>query len=81
MADAGIKMTLGAEKTGKGRRMRGKSFHSLRHTMISRLANEGVNADVRKTIAGHGSDSAHKRYVHLSLESQRKAVADMGRLS
>ena len=74
MKAAGIDREKGQEKKGKGRQTRAKSFHSLRHTMISRMANAEVSADVRKAIAGHSTDSAHQRYTHLSLDAQRQAI-------
>jgi integrase len=74
MAKAGIDRGKGEGKKGKGRQTRAKGFHSLRHTMISRMANAEVSADVRKAIAGHSTDTAHRRYTHLSLDAQRRAV-------
>jgi integrase len=74
MVKAGIDRERGEEKKGKGRRTNAKSFHSLRHSMISRMANAEVSADVRKAIAGHSSDEAHKRYTHLSLDAQRRGI-------
>ena len=40
---------------------RGRSFHSLRHTFISLLAN-------------HDTESAHKIYTHLEIKKLREAV-------
>lgn len=77
LAKAGVKVALGKEREGKGRRWRSKGFHSLRHSMISRMANASVPADVRKQIAGHGSDEAHRKYTHLKLDTQRRAVEGM----
>ena len=62
------------KRTGKGRTFRALGFHSLRHSFISRLANANISADVRKSIAGHSSDAAHNRYVHLELDTQRRAI-------
>jgi integrase len=77
MHRAGVVVKLGREKKGKGRQTQSKGFHSFRHTMISRMADEAVPADVRKAIAGHSSDEIHNRYVHLSLDAQRKAISKM----
>ncbi|MEI8234763.1 MAG: site-specific integrase [Verrucomicrobiota bacterium] len=77
MKKAKIAVPMGAEKTGKGRRTRTKGFHALRHSSISRMANAGTSADVRKEIAGHSSDAVHRRYTHLSLDAQRGAVEKM----
>lgn len=81
MVKAGVGRERGEEKEGRGRRTCAKSFHSLRHSMISRMANAQVSADVRKAIAGHASDSAHKRYTHLSLGAQRVAIDAMPSLA
>jgi integrase len=77
MAKANIAIPMGEARTGKGRTFRGKGFHSMRHTMISRMANADVSSDVRRAIAGHASDAAHRRYTHLKLETQRRAVEGM----
>lgn len=80
MVKAKIRPPLGVEKQGSGRRFRALGFHSLRHTLISNLANAAVPSDVRKEIAGHSSDATHARYVHLDLELQRKAISLLPRL-
>ena len=77
MKKAQIAVPMGAEKTGKGRRTRAKGFHALRHSSISRMANAGTSADVRKEIAGHSSDAVHRKYTHLSIDTQRAAVAQL----
>jgi integrase len=76
MTRAGLKTALGEAKSGKGRRFRSQSFHSLRHSFISRLANAEVGPDVRKELTGHSSssDEIHRRYTHLDLSLQRKAI-------
>lgn len=80
MDRAGIVVAPGEARTGKGRTFRTKGFHALRHTMISRMANADVSQDVRRAIAGHASDAAHERYVHLNVETQRRAVDRMPKL-
>jgi integrase len=78
MAAANIRAPVGTEKQGKGRRFRALGFHSFRHTLISNLANADISADVRKEIAGHSSDEIHRRYVHLELSAQRRAIQRIG---
>jgi len=68
---------LGVEKEGKGHRFRALGFHSLRHFFVSRLANSEVSPDVRKQIVGHSSDEIHRRYTHLHLSLQQKAIAQL----
>lgn len=81
MKKAGVEVPIGEKRTGRGRTFRAKGFHSLRHTMVSRMANEDVPADVRRAIAGHASDAAHERYVHLKVDTQRRAVKKMPKLA
>lgn len=77
MNKAGITVPVGVEKEGKGRQFRSLSFHSLRHSFISRLANKEISADVRKELVGHSSDEIHQRYTHLDLSLQRKAIGQL----
>jgi integrase len=41
-----------------------RSFHSLRHTFASWLAEADVHADVRQKLTGHSSSKIHQRYTH-----------------
>jgi integrase len=41
-----------------------RSFHSLRHTFTSWLANADVQADVRQRLTGHTSAGIHAKYTH-----------------
>ena len=77
---AGIDREQGAARKGKGRRFSALSFHSLRHTMISRLANSDAPEAVTKAMSGHSTDEAHRRYVHLDTEAQSRVVAKAPRL-
>jgi integrase len=77
MNKAGIAVPVGVEKKGKGRQFRALGFHSLRHSFISRLANKEISADVRKELVGHSSDEIHRRYTHLDLSLQRKAIGQL----
>lgn len=77
MEGAGVYAPLGVEKKGKGRRFRALGFHSLRHSFISRLLNSDVLPDVRQELAGHTSDEAHRRYCHLDLATQRRAIGKL----
>jgi len=74
MQRAGVRVPLGEKKHGKGRRFKALGFHSTRHALISNLSNADVSSDVRKKIAGHSSDEVHRRYVHLELSAQRRAI-------
>lgn len=77
---AGIDREQGEARRGKGRRFSALSFHSLRHTMISRLANSDAPEAVTKAMSGHSTDEAHRRYVHLDTEAQSRVVAKAPKL-
>jgi integrase len=53
-----------------------RSFHSLRHTFASWLANADVHADVRQKLTGHSSSRIHQRYSHHDVALDR-AVASL----
>jgi integrase len=57
---------------GLGRR----SFHSLRHTFASWLAEADVHADVRQKLTGHSSSRIHAKYSHHD-EALDRAVASL----
>jgi len=80
MKKAKIERGAGEKKKGEGRTFNAFGFHSLRHTMVSRLANSDAPEAVRKAMAGHSSDAAHQRYIHLDLSAQEKVVAAAPRL-
>ena len=63
------------ERVGKGRTVRSKSFHSLRHTFVSQLANSGVASELRQRLVGHSDAGVHKKYTHTELQLLRDAVA------
>ena len=52
-----------------------KSFHSLRHTFVSRLAERGVSPLVIQSMSGHSTMLMTERYSHIGLEAKRKALA------
>lgn len=72
MAKAGIAGRRLRE--GRGRKTSSLSFHSLRHSMNSALANAGVDREVRKALTGHLDDRSHDLYTHHSEDSLRAAI-------
>lgn len=52
----------------------GVTFHVLRHSFGSRLAQAGVNPEVIRTLMGHGSYAMTARYMHLAPGNLRAAV-------
>jgi integrase len=59
MEKAGITGRITAA-SGKGRAVASKSFHSLRHTFVSALANNGVASELRQRLVGHSDSGVHK---------------------
>lgn len=60
---------------GKGKRKFSKrSFHSLRHSANSEMANKGVAQEVRMKVTGHKSVREHEKYTHHEMDTLRKAV-------
>jgi integrase len=58
-----------------GRSVSALSFHSLRHSFSSILANAGVSEERRMALTGHKSRDMHQHYSHHELEQLQKAVA------
>jgi integrase len=81
MEKAGIKgRTLRGGDGGKGRTTSSLSFHSLRHTFNSALANAGVPQELRQKLTGHASIAMNNKYTHHELETLRGAVAKLPRV-
>lgn len=51
-----------------------RSFHSLRHTYNSALANADVSQEVRRKLVGHASDEVNDIYTHLDVAVFREAI-------
>jgi integrase len=64
-------------RQGKGRSTNSKTFHGLRHSFISQLANAGVASEIRQKLAGHASAEVHGIYTHHDIETLRAAVAKL----
>jgi integrase len=50
------------------------SFHSLRHSFTSLLANAGVSEETRMALTGHTTREMQQRYTHRELTLLRDAV-------
>jgi integrase len=66
-------------REGKGRATNKKTFHSLRHTFISQLANAGVSPDIRQLLAGHADAKIHALYTHHQIAALRGAIERLPR--
>jgi integrase len=81
MEKAGVEAGVARVKAGaKGRSFSLRTFHSLRHSFISALANSGVSSELRRRLSGHASEEMHAVYTHHELETIRRAVTSIPRL-
>ena len=75
MKRAGVTGSLIRKAKGKsGHNLSGLTFHSLRHTFISAMANRGVAEELRKEIVGQTTGAVHKIYTHHEAERLRSAI-------
>jgi integrase len=81
MEKAGIEAGVAREKLGaKGKTLSVRSFHSLRHSFVSALADAGVSAELRRKLAGHSTEAMGEHYTHREFETIREAIAAIPRL-
>jgi integrase len=73
MEKAGIG-TMRTEASG-GRTLSRLSFHSLRHSFNSAMANAGIAQEIRQKLTCRTSTETNKVYTHHELEPLRPAVA------
>lgn len=66
-----------AKEGSKGRTVRSLTFHSLRHSFNSAMANAGVSQEIRMKLTGHTSADMNKGYTHLELEPLRTAISSI----
>ena len=63
---------------GQGKRKFSQlSFHSLRHSFNSLLANNGVDQEIRMALVGQTTKAINKDYTHLDLNKLRGAMAKL----
>jgi integrase len=74
MKKAGVEGKITQHAKG-GRALSNLSFHSLRHSFNSALANAGVSQEIRQKLTGHASAEMNKLYTHHELEPLRAAIA------
>ncbi len=68
-------------KGSGNRKVSKRSFHALRHSFTSALANAGVAPELRMKLTGHKSESVHAGYTHHELETLRAAVGKLPAIS
>jgi integrase len=77
MERAGVAAGTAREAKGRGRSVSLRSFHSLRHSYISRLASVGVGIETRQSLVGHSTADQTRHYTHAEIQSLRDAVAKL----
>jgi integrase len=63
-----------AKGRGTKRQLSPLSFHSIRHTSVSKLKNAGVSNAVAQDIVGHASEAVSRQYTHIESDTRRKAL-------
>lgn len=67
---------------GKGKQKFNRlTFHSLRHSFNSELANAGVHPEIRMRLTGHSSFDMNDRYTHQALKPLETAMSFMPSLN
>lgn len=78
MGHAGIDRRTTRQGTKGGQRAQhARSFHALRHSLTSTLANLDVSEEIRRRIVGHESAEVHAGYTHTERETLQRAVEKM----
>jgi integrase len=81
MERAKVRGEVVRERQGQsGRSVSTLSFHSLRHTLVSLMANAGVPVEVRQKFTGHASAEMNQHYTHHEIETLRAAVEKLPQL-
>jgi len=63
------------------RKISKRTFHALRHSFTSALANAEVSPELRMKLTGHASEAIHRGYTHHELSLLRSAVAKLPSLN
>jgi integrase len=80
MLRANIEQRVVRERGKSGRNVNALSFHSLRHSFATTLANAGIPEELRMLLTGHTARATHQIYSHHDLERLRDAVAVLPRV-
>lgn len=70
-------LDLGEVEGGGNRKFNARSFHALRHSFTSALANAGVSPEIRMKMTGHKSADQHRTYTHHEMATLAGAMAKM----
>ena len=52
-----------------------RSFHSLRHSFLTRLVRRGASVEAVRMLAGHSSLLVTERYVHATASDLHRAIS------
>ena len=78
MESAGIKGQILRTGGGDaGRQISSLSFHSLRHSFVSALANAGVSSELRQKLSGHADERSHANYTHHEITTLQNAISKL----
>lgn len=81
MEDAGVSRNVTRRtEDGAARETATRSYHSLRHTFTSWLANADVPEEVRRKMTGHTDSRTHQKYTHQELSTLRAGVERIPKL-
>ena len=75
MRKAGLDMEK--VKSAGQRQLSRRTFHALRHSFTSALANAGVAPELRMKLTGHKSAAVHRGYSHHEMQTLADAVAKL----
>jgi integrase len=67
-------MGYGMGKLRSAAGLDGVGFHSLRHTFVTLLAEQGTPLPVTMSLVGHMSARMTRHYTHISANAAREAV-------
>lgn len=70
------KMVDGPGRSGR-RARESLSFHSLRHSMVSHMADAGVSRSIVQDIVGHESAEVNAAYTHMDRKTKQEAMAKL----
>jgi integrase len=80
MLRARIAQSVIRERNEEGRSVYSHSFHSLRHSFSTILANNNVSEEVRMRLTGHTTRGVHQKYTHHDLEVFQAAIGMLPRV-
>lgn len=75
--DAGLIRTAEGKK---GRNLSALSFHSLRRSFNSAMANANISRELRMKLTGHSSIDINAGYTRFEMETLRRAIGSISRL-